>query len=439
MSFFNSITPFFSSDDWFHLRISSIHSLQEFLNFFSFSDTAQSASFYRPLSTQVFFYIFHKLFDLNALPYYLFGIILFSLILFLLYKFTNSIVTTLIYAVSVTNFTRLFFLSSYQELFLVFFSLLTLIFFKNKKYLLSLPCFILALLSKETAVILPILLFVLSLYEKKVSFRKLSPYFFVLAIYLYLRLFIFKGVSGDSYLWDFSPLKAANTLFWYTLWSFGAPELLVDYVGSGLRLLPRFFTDYPIWSYIILSQLGLTLLAFVALLLKNFRRTFFGMSIFVISLLSVLFLPWHKFTLELGLPLVGFSIMLSTLIGKTRLGKVFLFLFVIFNLSMWPLTYSRNYAVSRGVISQKIINYLHKNYPTPPQGYFEFINDTPDYGVDWGSSKQISNAIGSSELFRVFYTDPGYTVFFEDSPSYRPNLPKIPLSTKYFVSNTIDK
>ncbi|MEK7066428.1 MAG: hypothetical protein AAB965_02540, partial [Patescibacteria group bacterium] len=253
---FNFIhSNFFSSDDWFHLRISDIHSLQEFLNFFSFANTDQSASFYRPLSTQVFFYFFHTIFGLNSLPYYLFGILLFTLILFLLYKFTNSLVTTLIYAVSVTNFTRLFFLSAYQELFLVFFSLLTLILYKSKKYLPALFCFVLSLLSKETAVVLPVLLLVLSLFEKKVSFRKLAPHFFLLAIYLYLRLFIFKGSVGDSYIWDFSPPKALNTFFWYTLWSFGAPELLVDYVGSGLKILPRFFTDYPIWSYIILSQL----------------------------------------------------------------------------------------------------------------------------------------------------------------------------------------
>jgi len=116
-----SLFNFFSADDWFHLRLAQISSITEFLSFFSFSATAQSASFYRPLSTQVFFFIFHSLFGLNAFFYYLFGLLLFVLILLqlknlvlVLFPKISPITTIVIYGFSVTNFTRLYFLSAYQ-------------------------------------------------------------------------------------------------------------------------------------------------------------------------------------------------------------------------------------------------------------------------------------------------------------------------------------
>ena len=100
------------------------------------------------------------------------------------------------------------------------------------------------------------------------------------------------------------------------------------------------------------------------------------------------------------------------------------------------LTHTRHYSVGRAKISEKVFEYLAKNYREEPKGsYFEFINDTADYGASWGSSKQIANSIGGPELFRVFYQNPSYTVYFEDFPGERPaNEKKIPLSTKMFVS-----
>jgi len=46
---------FFYADDWFHLQIVQINSVEEFASFFSFSESGQQASFYRPLPTQFFF------------------------------------------------------------------------------------------------------------------------------------------------------------------------------------------------------------------------------------------------------------------------------------------------------------------------------------------------------------------------------------------------
>ncbi len=445
---------FFSADDWFHLRVTQIDTFQHFLNFFSFSQTSQSASFYRPLSTQVFFYTFQSIFGLNAIAYYLFGLILFVYILYLVKKLSEAYLPStihnlpsIIYGLSVSNFTRVYFVSAFQELFLVVFSLLTLLNFKSKPRL-SLLFFVLALMSKETAIVLPVLIFLLNIKDKKLlvsTIYDLRSAILISVVYLYFRLFHFGLAVGDSYLWDFSPVKAANTLMWYVLWSAGAPELLVDYIGSGLRPIPRFFADYPSWwQFIVFPLLFLVSASFFMLLksIKNLNSNFWIFVLFfVISLSPVLFLPSHKFGLELGLPLVGFAISLAVLLTVTckfnTLSFCFFVLFIFYNLSMNYLTYTRHYSVSRGQISKKVYEYFSQNYPTlPDYQYFEFINDAEDKGDLWGQSKQISQSLSGSDFFRVFYHLPVYMVYYHDMDDERPSLlgfTTIELSTQKFL------
>lgn len=436
---------FFSGDDWFHLRISQISSVQQFFNFFSFSPNAQTASFYRPLSTQVFFFVFQKFFGLVAWPYYLFGLIIFGYSLYLVKKFSSQYLrseicdlTSFIYGISVSNFTRTYFLSAYQELFLVVFSLLTLINFK-KKPLLSLLFFVLALLSKETAIILPLLIILLNFDYIKNNFHHLRSTIYattILAIvYLYYRFFHFGLATGDSYLWNFSLVKATNTLMWYILWAFGAPELLVDYVGSGLRLIPRFFTDYQFWWPVIIFPLLGVIVSTCLIAIKklpDFKYILF----FIIALLPVLFLPSHKFTLELGLPLIGFSIVLASILpNKFNVLSFWFFAFLIFtNLSMNYLTYTRHYSVSRGKIAKKVYAYFSKEYPQYPIGKeFFFINDANDNGQIWGQSKQIAQAVSNSELFKVIYKNKNLKINYQDLDKHKSDQDTIEISTILFL------
>ncbi len=444
---------FFSADDWFHLRITQIDTFQQFLNFFSFSQTSQSASFYRPLSTQVFFYIFQNLFGLNSAIFYLFGLILFAYILYLIKKLSESYLPSnihnlpsIIYGLSVSNFTRVYFVSAFQELFLVAFSLLALIYFRTKPKR-SLIFFVLALLSKETAIVLPALILLLNVKDKKSlvsTIYDLRSTILISVVYLYFRLFYFGIVEGDSYLWDFSPVKAANTLMWYALWSLGAPELLVDYIGSGLRPIPRFFVDYASWWPFIVFPLLVIIFASFFVFFNNIKKLnsnfWIFILFFVVSLCPVLFLPSHKFALELGLPLVGLAISLALLLQKSNHVFYFVFLsfFCFYNLSMNYLTYTRHYSVSRGQISKKVYEYFSKNYPTPPDyQYFEFINDAEDNGDLWGQSKQISQSLSGSDFFRVFYRQPLYMVYYHDTVEERPSplgFTPTELSTKKFLS-----
>ena len=423
--FLPSTINFFSADDWFHLRLTQVGSVSEFLDFFSFSATAQSASFYRPLSTQVFFFVFHSLFGLNAFFYYLFGLLLLAFILLQLKNLVSSlfpkispITTLIIYGFSVTNFTRVYFLSAYQELLLVFFALLALNARLRSQTKRVLFFFILALLSKETAVVIPGLILLIDFYQGKLNLKKYLSIFLLTAVYLYLRLFHFGLAEGDTYIWDFSPKMALNTLMWYTLWSFGAPELLVDYIGGGLKPIPRFYTDYPFFSYFILFfmfvLLGLFAFMFFTSLKKNYRQYIFTGLLFFTPLLPVLFLPHHKFTLELGLPLVGFSLLFALVANsvKGRLGTLLIVLFMILNLSMNYLTYTRHYSVNRSRLSHRLYDYLTAHYPQYPSDPLYFT-DPENAGRFEDYAKQLSLATSRADMFKVVYNDPNLVVYFD--------------------------
>jgi hypothetical protein len=443
-----SLWNFFSGDDWFHLRLAQISSLKEFFSFFSFSPTAQSAAFYRPLSTQTFFYAFQQMFGLSAWPYYLFVLLCFIYSLYLVFRFAKNtfknenkaLLASLIYGVSVSNFTRVYFLSAFQEIVLVIFSLLCLLSFPKSKWR-SFLYFFLALLSKETAIVLPLLILIFNFPSIRKKFTTFVPFIIFSIVYLYLRFFVFGMAQGDSYVWNFSPAKALNTLSWYTLWSLGTPEFLVDYIGSGFRPIARFYTDFPLWWPVILGLLLSTLILLATLFVKKIKQIDFQflqyLLLFLIPLVPVIFLPQHKFALELGLPLVGFSLLLVSLLPskKTLLSILFLVLFAVLNLLMNYLTYTTHYSVNRGLVSRSVYRYLNQNYSTLPEGRsFDFVNDVGDYGSAWGQSKQISQSLSGSDFFKVYYKNQDVKVYYQDMVEEIPsNIKPILIGSKQFL------
>lgn len=445
-----SLFNFFSGDDWFHLRITRINSFPQFANFFSFIHTPQSASFYRPLSTQLFFYVFQTLFGLSAFPYYLFVLVAFAFSLYLIFSFVKTvlndnrlaIISTIIYGISVSNFTRIYFLSAFQEISLVTFSLLFLsAHFKNKnsKYI----YLILALLSKETAVVLPVLALLMDYCFKKINIKKYIFTIVIILIYLFLRLFIFGIASGDGYGWDFSPLKAINTSIWYFLWSIGSPELLVDYIGPGFVPIQRFFSDFQqTWQVIIFPLLSLIILIIAAAfsylrkLKQIYKPFYFSILFFVLTLLPVIFLPQHKFALELGLPLIGLSLGLAIIFKDSKFLYLFLIIFVSYNLAMNVITYNKHYSVTRAKISKLVYEYINKNYPTYPSGkYFYFTNSKDSQVTAFGQSKQVALALSTSDFFKVYYHNDSIKVYYEDLGGQRPkDETEIDIPSQQFLS-----
>jgi len=474
MLFFPMFKQFFSADDWFHLRISHISSVSEFVNFFRFDSTPQRASFYRPLPTQVFFFLLSTLFGLSALPYYVVVFAFFLLSIFLVFLFAKEIgeqvgnnlkiknkivipyAVTFLYTISQTHFTSLYFLSAFQEIMLVVCVLAVLIFWLRSHYVLTVLFFVLALTCKETAVVTPavFLLLLLCQKEKTISRKRAAAFLsiaFITLIYLWLRFHVFglSAVADPSYALHFSPSQVFATLRFYTLWSIGAPETLINYMFSFWRVLPKYFADFQVLAWPSLIALIICLCLLVTSTVVTVRKliqkkqnlwlTFLGGSFFLLYLLPVLFFPDHRFALELGLPIVGFSVLITSLIDNLshRWQVMILLAFFSLNFISILMTVRTHYSVVRSQTSWRVIQYFDQLPALDRQkDYFVFINDTPDYGKAWGSSKQVEQALHGTDAYEVAFPNNPPRVFYDDS-SYTPpqNMVKQEISTKQMLGN----
>jgi len=341
------------------------------------------------------------------------------------------------YAVSHTNATRLYFASAFQDLMATLFVVLT-VFMSKRNLGLSLVVFVAALASKETAVITPLLVGLYLWWQHRTIDKKLIvkllPFIVLTLLYLYLRFFVF-GFSATSiaeYETSFNPKTTANTAMWYLFWMLGLAEMVIHHVGSGLRLLPSYATDFPRWG---LLHLGLFMSTVISLFgigsyflvrqittFKNngdlFWKNFillFGSIWMVSSLLPILFLPNHKFALSLSLPLIGLVTVTLHLLKNTSL-KIqisWLLLFAATNITGLLMTNRSHYTILRSSISSQIHAYFLENELKQNETIY-FKNDVPAPTTTWGVSKQINEALLGTTYFEVAYPDKNLIIYYQD-------------------------
>src|SRR3989344_2335889 len=295
--FFSGFFIYFHQDDFIHLSYSQ--TLQQVVEAFNLFGKG-AYPFYRPIPTQLYFYINRLIFGLNPLGYHAGNFVLFAVNVFLLYRFVALItknkriaaLSCVFFGINSTHFAPLFSPAYSHELFYVFFGLLTVSFFYEKKLVKSIIFFILALMSKETAVILPAIIFLVLLYrEKSLDFKRtvkiLAPYFIVSIIYLFGH-FLFYGVaSGPSYKLIIGK-PSLVILGWYFLWALSTPNILVDFLGSGFRLNSVFWQvakDHAVIYFVFFPFFLLnTFLAFL-FFIKKYALILLGFAWFIIGLI----------------------------------------------------------------------------------------------------------------------------------------------------------
>ena len=450
--FFPAFNTFFTNDDFFLLKISKIENIGEFINFFNLTKGTDGLGMYRPLTTQVFYSLSWKFFNLNPICLHIISFMTFAGIIYLVYKLAKivthsenvSLIAAFLYATSATHFGHLYYLATYQELGMTLFTLLSCLFFLeylNKqrfgKWLLSFLFFLLSLLSKETAVMAPFLIILLYLFvsfqrRSKLSAKKfiysLIPYFLILFIYFFFRFSSYGFATGDSYIWNFSIERAVNTLGWYGLWSLNLPEMLVDFVGPGLKLNPNLLKYYSkeIIPILILFALELVILlyAFIKVIINIFRNhkpgkllithyplfiILFGGAWFVLALVPVLFLPVHKFTFYLTMPLVSISVAVSyLLVSNNKKPITILFLATWFSLSILTLTLTvkTNWITKGQETARRVHNYLIENELA--LGKYEtivFYDTEEDKGLPWSPSGILKVVLSDNNYLKVFWND----------------------------------
>lgn len=443
--FFPSLFKFYTNDDFWFLKIANVSSFKEFLNFFNLLKDTENIGVYRPLTLRVYYFLGVKLFNLNPIPLHIISFIVFFIIIFLVAKLaillTNNnkiaVLSSFLYAVSVTHFGQLYYVGAFQELCLTALFLASVIYFIEyetqvrhpvEKLTVSFLLFILALMSKETAVVLPFILILIHVYfslikrtmtSTKTLVLSLTAYFLVLAIYLFFHFHNFGLISGDSYVWDFSPTRAINSLVWYGLWSFNLPEMLIDFVGPGLHFNPNLFTFWSKEIIPILTFFALEVFVFITALFKSYRNVskkvltfkFYLLTFctiwFVATLAPVLFLPVHKFTYYLTLPLVGVVFIISHLLSnlKTRICIIFCVVWLVTSFFSLRLTLETNWIIQGENVSARVYQYFSQNKLNSSHKNIEFIDTPDDTSLPWSPTTTLKTVLSNQNLFNVFFSN----------------------------------
>jgi hypothetical protein len=434
--FYPSLFTFFTNDDFFFLNIAKANSLGEFFNFFSLSKGPEGFGMYRPLTTQVFYFLSRSLFNLSPLPLHIISLIFFFGVIYLVYRLVVELVknekvailSAFLYAVSATHFGQLYYLAAFQELGMTLFVILSCLMFIKRKNLLSFIFFVLALMSKETAVVTPILLALIYFFqkfngEKIISFKRfivlLSPYLILLATYFVFRFASYGFATGDSYIWDFSLRKLINTSFWYLLWSFNIPESLVDFIGSGLTINPNLFVFWgdqikPILILFIVQALILIYVLFRSIVKndgKNKNANSFVSALciawFFVSLLPVIFLPLHKFTFYLTLPLIAVTFRIAYLLITTKVNRIvigiFLLVWTITSVLTLKFTYVTNWISQSQIISQRVFEFFNSEGSKLEGKTIAFVDTEDDSNVFWSPTSTIRTVLSDKNFFDVFF------------------------------------
>ncbi len=437
--FFPSLKNFYTNDDFFHLRISQINSVKEFFNFFNLVKSPEGWGLYRPLTTQVFYFLTIKFFNLNPVPLHIISFLTFFAIIFLVAEFARivtknkdvALLSAFLYATSATHFGHLYFLGAYQELGMTLFFLLSVISFikfeKRDSYehlIFSVLFFVFALMSKETAVILPFILILIHLFflfskEKVKNFKQfmisIAPFLILLSIYLFMRFKYYGFAQGDSYLWDFSIKKTLNSLVWYKIWSLNVPETLVDFVGPGLKLNPDLLkywgSEFKIIFSLFAAQILVLCISIVykfKIIFKDWKIYLFSIFWFTVTLVPVLFLPVHKFTYYLTLPVIGIVICISSLLINNKVNKIILIFMLIWIGNSYltlRLTRETNWITQGAKTSQNVLNYLEKDRNKYTNKDVIFYDTKVDAGLPFSPTLIVKTSLSDNNFFEVFFKD----------------------------------
>jgi len=451
-----ALTTYFSQDDFFHFKVSQTDgTLNGFLNLFGFHPFEErKIAFYRPITREVPFYLSYSLFGLNHIPLRILSFLLVFGNIYITYLliaklFNNKTIgwwSAFFVGISSVNTASLYYLAGgIETIGATFFILLCLLLFeKHQKW--SFVAFLLALGSEEQAAVLPLLLSGLLFlnHPPMVAFKKtitiLWPHILIVVAFALADYFLIGFSKGETqYHLNFSIKRLLNTLSWYTAWTFGLPEMLIDFVLPGLKLKPALLRYWPhyykpilLGFFVCVATLSvLTVKSLKSTILKN-KALWLLLIWFVAGLLPVLFLPQHKSTHYLYpvLPAFWGAVTFIVLNSKrfTLLTSLFVGGVVLLNMASAIAGRELYWAASRGKVAEKLITRVSNEYPALPTGSAIYFKNDPSYpfvAEEWGgTSKQAAFVLNNEDALKLFYKDPTIRVFYEDLGGVSQEFPK---------------
>ncbi len=451
------IGSYFSQDDFFHLRQISNFGVAEIFRTL-LPKYSIEATFYRPISREIYSWVMFNLFGLNALAFHLvnFGLILVNGYLFFRFfvllskKRVIAMVGVGLYFLSAIHSVELYYLSSVQTLLSTFFGMSGLNFYLSNMqrrrwqiYLLAMTIFGLGLLSHESAAVFLGILVWLELFfyrDRKLNYQqilaRISPLLLMVGGRGLLFLTATPLPSQVVYQPNFHPVSIANTFIWLSLWCLGLPEMLVDFMTLTFKFNLNFWRFYGQFGAVVFPLVGLLAVAVAVGLMIVWKqlidRRFWLIGLFyVTSLVPFVFFPEHKYSYYLSLPVIWFNGLVAIVVVEmwnfrakvyrwfTRcLAVIVVVCLIIISLETMNLNKVTHWAAKRSAAALDIVSEVTRKLPSVPIGAVFYIRNDPNYPViakDWGnSSKQAFFILSGSDAFQLIYRDPSIRVYYED-------------------------
>jgi hypothetical protein len=188
--------------------------------------------------------------------------------------------------------------------------------------------------------------------------------------------------------------------------------MIVDFVGSGLRVNPNLWLYWSkqIMPILVLFLIQSFLLCYVFLKSKiiHLKSVFLFCGFwFIVSLLPVVFLPIHKFTFYLTLPLVGIVFFLSHLFVNLKSKIVILFgvIWTILSMLTLNLAIETNWITQGELVSKRVFNYFYENRNTFGGRKIVFVDKEGDKVLPWSPTLVIGQSLSEKSFFHVFYPE----------------------------------
>ncbi|MBI4481450.1 MAG: hypothetical protein HY652_01035 [Acidobacteria bacterium] len=415
-----SSSMFFCGDSLFYLS-RRLESQEDLIRIFTHDDDMRS---YRPLTYVLFSYVWYPLFGLDPLGYHRVALLfhlLNTLLVFLLLKellpVEGALAGSALFGLHSVNF-----FLTYDMTFLSDFSYLPLALLSLRAQLKSqaIPAGVflaLALLFKESAVVVPFLMVLCLLVQKRdlpwnqalrQSLSQTVPHLLLLGPYFMVQLLLRGGqLSPQDPQHPFHiSLQLARLLSKYKffLWALNLPEQWLR-VKLVVWLIP--------WLMVPLLIAGGS-----RLLRDRDRRISAGLLWFLVALAPLLLLREVPLQHHLYLPMVGLALATGTLVrGPWSLqqqarGGVLLATFVLAT-ALHVIRYMELSWVTQGSrVAKDSLRYVQERHPSLPKGATLHVLPSGEQNIAW--------YFDNGKLFSIFYRDPTLRMTFADRGEWLP-------------------
>jgi hypothetical protein len=409
--FSGALFCFFAQDDFIWLRVASnSRSISDVLNAFCHYN---GSGFYRPLTQQIYFLINYKLFGLNAMAFHAGNLsvhfINSCLVYFILRslgkKVNSSWLGALFYGVNSALFSSVYWVSAMSESGMAMFFLLALLtaiaYFKYQRrsyWFYSILFTVLALMSKESAIMIPVIMVLIYLYLNPQfsvnnsirAFRCTYPHFFIVTTYLAVRIFTIGISTNEAYTMSFS----GTTLGRYIDWAMNRSDIIMS--------LARANFGGELW--LLSAAIGLLFYSGILfMIIRHRKETVFALLWFLLALMPVLPLVTHAEPYYLNIALVGIGFLLATAlesVGEIKAGilrpvNVLVFVLII-STSVLTIRHmqANSWVTGRAMIASSSLEAVKKAYPALPR---DAVIDLIDTDTD------AYNAYNFGDVFKVYY------------------------------------